>query len=230
MHLIMADGKANSRPSTTKQLLGENRPYGTDIHISGDNNRIAALRDTWLKDVAAFSAHVDYKLFYGVPHNRPAEPDEVFLGCGDDYASLPRKTVEICKYALAHGYDWVFKADDDSYVWVDRLISELMAWRCDYGGFCQGMICSGGPGYWLSKRAMKIVADNADFSHWAEDVTVGKTLSHHRIVHTMLPNHRPGFSAHWFDINNIPANSVCIHALQPEAMRELYRREHPCTL
>src|SRR5262249_761866 len=76
--------------------------YGIDIHISGENNRVAALRDTWLKDIAPFSEHVDYKLFYGQPHNRPAEADEVYLTCPDDYAALPLKTIEICKWALEH--------------------------------------------------------------------------------------------------------------------------------
>jgi hypothetical protein len=203
--------------------------YGQGIHISGENNRIETLRATWLKDVAKFSAHVDYKLFYGAPHNREPLADEVFLSCADDYAHLPHKTIAICKWAKEHGYDWVFKADDDSLVYVDRLVRELMTNRFDYAGYLNGKMCSGGPGYWLSKRAIGIIAEHASANqHWAEDVTVGKTLFHHNIQPFMLPEHHPGFSDHWiwpdgkFDATKIPADTVTMHAVQPEVMRQWY--------
>lgn len=202
------------------------KPYGTDIHISGANPRVAALRDTWLKDVSAFSSHVTYKLFYGQPHDRPAANDEVYLDTPDDYAGLPKKTVGICRWAVNNDFDYLFKADDDSYVWVDRLIQEVMAHRFDYAGHEQSGVCSGGPGYWLSKRAMKYVATQGSSDHWAEDVTVARIMDWNNIHPTMLPNHHPGFTQHWYDINKVPANSVCIHALKPDTMRELYQREH----
>lgn len=201
------------------------RPYGTDIHISGENNRIAALRDTWLKDIEPFKSHVDYRLFYGEPHSRPALADEVYLTCPDDYASLPLKTIEICKWAVDQGYDYIFKADDDSYVWVERLIAELLANRFEYAGHeCAG-VCTGGPGYWLSKRAMQIVARYHP-KHWAEDVSVYQALYDAGLRAFNLPDHHAGGPSHWFDIDKIPAGAACIHALQPATMRELYRREH----
>lgn len=218
--------ESGDSPAFNKNNAYENRPYGTGIHISGDNNRVQALRDTWLKDVAAFP-NATYKLFYGGSNGRTPLPDEVFLACPDDYAALPQKTLAICKYAVANGYDMVFKADDDSYVWVDRLIREGLSGLWDYAGYMNGQVASGGPGYWLTDRAFKIVAEKGSANHWAEDVTVSKILFGNGIQGTMLPNHHPGFSAHWFDITNIPAGSVCIHALQPDTMRELYAREHP---
>lgn len=219
--------ESSQSPSFDKSRAYNGEAYGTDIHISGANPRIAALRETWLRDVSPFASHVDYKLFYGGAGGREAGADEVFLNVEDDYAHLPHKSIAICKWAAERDYDFVFKADDDSYVWVSRLVHELMSVSFDYAGYVNGRMCSGGPGYWLSKRALTVVAEKASASnHWAEDVTVGKTLFHHNIQPVMLPTHYPGFSQHWFDISNVPDDAVCIHALKPETMRELYRREN----
>jgi hypothetical protein len=218
---------ANS-PSFNPANAYNGSAYGSDIHISGTNDRIAALRATWINDIKPFAAHVDYKFFYGAPHNRPAEPDEVFLGCEDDYAHLPHKTVEICKWAKANGYDWVFKCDDDTGLYIDRIIQELMTNRFDYGGYTNGKVCTGGTGYWLSKRAFTIIADFANANnHWAEDVTVGKTLFHHGIQPMHLEGHRTGCSDHWFYKNGFdPAVSMsqvsAFHAVRPEDMRAWY--------
>jgi hypothetical protein len=205
------------------------QPYGTDIHISGDNPRIDAVRETWFKDIEPFKAHVTGKFFYGEPHPRPALDDEVYLPCGDDYASLPQKTIEICKYALREGYDYVFKCDDDTAVYVDRLVKGLLEHRFDYAGYEHSGVCTGGPGYWLSKRAMKAVSEFKPY-HWAEDVSVGHALTQARIRAVMLPGHRPGFSAHWFfnegfDPKKLTPDIVTMHAVQPEIMREWYAHE-----
>jgi len=202
------------------------KAYGIDIHISGENNRIEALRETWLRDVEAFKGHVTAKLFYGSPHPRGPLADEVQLSCPDSYEFLPQKTIEICCYALENGYDFVFKADDDSYVWVDRLIRELMENCFDYAGYLNANVCTGGPGYWLSKRAMKVVSAYKP-KHWAEDVTVGHAMSEANITPVMLPNHHSGFSAHWsfangFDANRLTGKEVCIHAVHPETMKQIY--------
>ena len=205
-------------------------PYGTDIHISGENDRIQALRDTWLKDVAKFSSHVDYKLFYGAPHDRPALADEVYLDCPDDYAHLPHKTIEICKYAKKHGYDFVAKVDDDSIVYVDRLVHECLSGQWDYAGHLNGRVATGGPGYILSKRAINAIADKASPNfHWAEDVTVGHFLFHNNIQGVNLEGHYSGRSEHWiwpdekFDVSTLPGNAVVMHAVQPAVMREWWK-------
>jgi len=225
----------------------ENRPYGMGIHIDGPNPRVQALRETWLQDVAPFSKHVDYRLFYGraeCPHgegNRQADifhytgacmkrdslPDEVFLDVPDDYGSLPQKTIAMCQYAKERDYDFLFKPDDDTYVRVDKLVAELLGNRfMDYGGFCHAHVAGGGPGYWLSRRAFSIVAEKANLENWAEDVTVSKTLHYNGIQPVNLPGHRSGMSNHWFDVENMTPDLVAVHAVQPEAMRELYRRDH----
>ena len=205
-----------------------NKPYGTDIHITGsDTPRIRAVRETWWRDLQAHS-NVEGKFFYGVPHpvgSVPA-PDEVFVNVPDDYSELPRKTIAIARYALGHDFDFVFKCDDDTYVWVDRLVREIMEHRPEYGGFEHGGVCTGGPGWILGRKAMQVVSTWTP-DHWAEDVSVAKALSHTNIKPTMLSAHTPGFSAHWVDINRATPEWVTAHAVKPEDMIELYRRENP---
>ena len=211
-----------------------NEPYGTAIHISGRNDRIEALRDTWLQDVKRFP-NVEYKLFYGSPTPSSFIPkdDEVVLGVPDNYAGLPAKTIAICKYAIENNYDFVFKCDDDTFVYVDRILQEVMAQEFDYAGYCKGKMCTGGTGYWLSKKAFTVVANKANTTFsWAEDVTAGYFLLHNGIQAVNLTGHRTGRTDHWFfpkgfdpavDMSGISA----LHAVQPQVMRDLYAHHHP---
>lgn len=218
------ESEQSPRYSQAKAYHGS--PYGSDIHISGENPRIQAVRDTWWNDIKAFP-NVEGKFFYGEGASRTPEADEVFLPISDDYEHLPNKTIAVVRYALANGYDFLFKADDDSYVWVDRLVIELMGNNFQYAGYLNGNVCSGGTGYWLSRYAMEKIQDNPDC--WAEDVWVAKCMKYGGIEPVMLPNHCPGFSNHWFDLTKIPEGAVCIHAVKPEGLREIYARERSST-
>lgn len=133
------------------------------------------IRNTWLS-----GRTVPYRFFLG---QGPGEPkgDEVFLPCGDDYASLPFKTQEIMRWALSEGYDFVFKCDTDTYVCVPRLLVSGFEPHDYVGCFATCKSCiptdsghcqcssetgqrfysyaSGGAGYWLSARAMRVVAE-----------------------------------------------------------------------
>jgi hypothetical protein len=221
--------ESEKSPHFDKSKAYNGEAYGTDIHISfNKDDRIGALRDTWLKDLATFKEHVDYKFFYGTPHDRPALDDEVYLGCPDDYAALPLKSVEIAKYAYHNGYDFVWKGDDDTGVYVDRLIHELMSYKFDYAGYVNGKICAGGVGYWMSRRAMKAVVDNPKPDHWAEDVSIGRILNRADIYPESLIGHCPGFSDHWyfkdgFDPKRDMTGVVTFHAVQPQVMRDWYK-------
>jgi hypothetical protein len=205
--------------------------YGIGIHISGSGNpRIDAVRDTWWKDIESFKAHVTGRFFYGAgPVEHLYKPDEVGLAVPDDYEHLPHKTIAICQWALENDFDYLFKCDDDTAVYIDHLIAEVLSQRFDYAGFENGAVCTGGPGYWLSKKAMKIVA-NYTPRVWAEDVTTSHALLEANIRPVMLDTHRPGFSAHWFfntgvDINKVPPGAVSLHALAPDHMREWYAKK-----
>jgi hypothetical protein len=208
---------------------------GTELDVSGENDRVAALRDTWLKDVEPFKSHVEYKLFYGTDGNRPAEPDEVFLGF-DEYAGPPAKTIAICRWAREQDYDYIFLCDDNTGVYVDRIVHELISNRFDYAGYKQGSVCTGATGYWLSKSAYKIIAENASAAnrwsanHWSanhgsEDEMVSKRLIHHGIEGVHLEGHRAGKADRWFykdgydpkvDMSTVSS----FHAVQPKDMRD----------
>jgi hypothetical protein len=219
--------ESGDSPLYNQAAAHEGHPYGTGIHLSGTNDRIATLRDTWLKDVAKFP-DVTYKFFYGEGGSRPAQDDEVYLPVPDDYRHLPHKTIAICKYALANNYDLLFKCDDDTGVYVDRLVHEALSGMWDYAGYPNGRVASGGPGYWLSREAFKTVAEHASNNyHWAEDVTVSQCMFHHNIQLFALNDHKCGRADHWFfphgfdpthDMNNV----VTFHAVQPEVMRAWY--------
>lgn len=148
-----------------------------------------AQRETCLKDSVC-----DYRFFYGgvpVPPLYATAWDEVwFEKIGDDYASLPFKTQSICRWALANAYDYIFKCDTDTYVHVPRLLaSGYEQW--DYSGYYRGNhevpggYASGGSGYWLSRRAMEVVANTEMQLDWidgdrgyvcGEDLQVGRAM------------------------------------------------------
>jgi hypothetical protein len=149
-----------------------------------------AIRETWLKEQA-----IDYRFFRGVGSD-PKFADEIILDCADDYLSLPQKTLELLKWAIAREYDHVFKCDTDTYVNLPNLLS-LDFQNYDYmGAFNQkvgakGVVydslyswASGGTGYFLSARAANVLIDdpNLDDSMCprlkipCEDLWVGQRL------------------------------------------------------
>ncbi len=156
-----------------------------DAHAAYAN----AQRNTWLTDLPR---SMDYKFVLG--HNGiPGQiGDGIYLGEDDykpeqglqKYPTLPTKTKLLCKYALATGYDYLFKTDTDTLVNPENLLfSDFEDW--DYsGGYNQeesGEFCSGGAGYWLSRKAMKVVANSA-VTHWSEDVFVALALKEKGIL------------------------------------------------
>lgn len=195
------------------------------VHVSGPNPRLDAVRATWWKDVANHPG-VTAKFFFGA--GDPAiEADEVSLDVPDDYASLPLKTKAIAQYALDNGYDYLFKCDDDTAVYVEKLVAEILQFRPEWAGYFGGtMAMSGGPGYILNRRAMKFVAAMSP-SSWAEDVSVTFALSGRDFFPVFLEGHRPGFAEHWFfprgfDASRMNPKIVTMHAVQPDVMRKWY--------
>lgn len=212
----------------------KNTPYGKDIHVSGVNPRIDAVRRTWWKDVGNHRG-VEARFFFGKTDAPvPSVEDEVHLECPDHYEALPLKTRAICKWALEHDFDFLFKCDDDTAVYIDRLVAEINEGQPDYAGYLNGTVCTGGPGYVLSRRAMRIVAYGSPGS-WAEDVSAAQLLVNAGVYPTMLERHHPGGSNHWFfpqgfDPALIPPRTVTIHAVKPEDMIRWYEHKEgfPC--
>lgn len=218
--------ESENSPSFDRSKAYRGEAYGKDIHISGPNPRLDAVRATWWKDVEAHS-NVDAKFFYGQPYVGTPAADEVVLDTGNDYASLPLRTAAICRYAVERNYDFVFKCDDDTAVYVDRLVTEIVTQRPGYGGCCHEMVATGGPGYILNKNNARIVGACHTTTEWAEDWFVSRTLGRRDIYPTNLPGHIPGYGAHWYwpngyDGMKLAPDTVSVHAVQPDVMRAWY--------
>ena len=120
-------------------------------------DRADAVRQTWGAEVEG----ADIRYFLG--SGEAQRPDEVILDCPDGYHYLSQKTQLIRRWALEHGYDYLWKIDDDAYVRPERLLGNGFG-KLDYVGRLRG--CSGGsPGpycsgftYGLSKKAMEMLA------------------------------------------------------------------------
>jgi hypothetical protein len=87
--------------------------------------------------------------------------DEVLVESDDSWLFLPYKVKESRKWALAEGYDFVFKIDTDTYLLADKL--NVGGFRhYDYWGGVRKeneFIYAGGSGYMLSKRAYSLTID-----------------------------------------------------------------------
>ena len=138
----------------------------------------AAQRETWLKDVVG----ADVMFFLGRQDRDPL-PDEVFLDVLDDYDSLPAKARAISRWTLEQScYDWLLKLDDDTVLFPGRMPDPRLSGKRwpDYSGwkqspqgshsFCAGMA------YWLSRRAMSVIAQAEFNEETAEDRWTGKAL------------------------------------------------------
>ena len=139
--------------------------------------RADAVRETWGGEVAG----ADVRYFLG--EGTAERPDEIVLPCPDGYHYLSQKTQLIRRWALAQGYDYLWKVDDDVYLRPERLLENgLMAY--DYVGRLRGPCgsypapyCSGFL-YGLSRRALEAIApiewDGSD--DFSEDRWTGNQL------------------------------------------------------
>jgi hypothetical protein len=142
------------------EALSRNEPEGNSACVQ-------ASRETWIK--TATDAGVDVRFFYGEGATREPLPDEVFLNVGDDYDHLIEKVRGMCQWAHEQGYDFMMKADADSFINIKNfLASEFREW--DYTGRGWGL------GYVLSKKAMERVAAETQRRSWAEDAHAMRTL------------------------------------------------------
>ena len=162
-----------------------------------------AIRQTWGKDFQWYSfglRKIDLKFFVGTAEiDVPVlQEDEVVVKVPTDtLESLPDETKQIAKFAVEKGYDFVFLCDNDTFIRPDRLLACGFE-HFDYCGqfepgynglprqnFQDGRLgnigtvwpyCSGGVGYFLSRRAAELVAE-MPIVHYAEDLCVGQVLS-----------------------------------------------------
>lgn len=196
------------------------------LHRSGmdySTYRPPFIRETWWNDVPE---HVGKKFFFGrqtpAPRGRVAplrQPldDEIFLDVKDDYVSLPYKTRGVCRWARENGYTRLCKADDDTFMYVDRLLAsdyEKHAWIGRYNG---GNFVAGGPAYWLDEAAINAVADAPiSRSHWAEDIWVSGAL--------LEKGFTPHFDERYVDLRRgaVDDNTIAVCECDQHKMRALH--------
>jgi Galactosyltransferase len=153
------------------------------------------IRQTWKKDVTSTGNDTIFFMGRGSTVERI---DEVRLDVGDDYHSLPYKTRGILKWMLKYNYDFIFLCDTDTYVRANKI--KICGFEnYDYVGVnsrewgktfaydapnrdhvnyhisrCWPW-CSGGFGYFLSRKAAEIIVLEEP-KIWAEDMHVGQVL------------------------------------------------------
>ena len=116
----------------------------------------------------------------GVPGVKRSEraADLLILPCPDAYETLPQRTWWFLRWALERpGWDYVLKADDDTYVAAARLAAYQplgdytgAEWRPGVG------YGSGGAGYLLSRRAVEAVVAAPMPALGPEDLLVGQVM------------------------------------------------------
>jgi hypothetical protein len=128
-------------------------------------------------------AHYSNKLAASVPFSYAPQADEVMFSVPYDFKHLPFKVREIFRWAWVRGYDYVFKADTDTYVDVPRLLASGFQ-EFDYVGtpfFVDGQpFGHGGAGYWVSRAAFKLFLDAPIATSW-DDIWTGQILFDHNI-------------------------------------------------
>lgn len=137
-----------------------------------------AVRQRWgnaLSDIA------DVGFFVGGPYIGELSKDEIWLDVPDDYQSLTLKTKGICSWMLEQNYDFIFKCDCDTSIFLKRFNA------CDYrsfdyvGRFYGGPpgtagTAASGPGYFLSRKACELVLTHDYPVSASEDQMVGDIL------------------------------------------------------
>lgn len=91
------------------------------------SRRREILRKTW---VPSAEKHVDVRFFVGNENpDLPLEEGVINLHCNDTHEGIPDKVREICRWAIRHGYEFMWKCDDDVQLRPDKLVENLSAFR-----------------------------------------------------------------------------------------------------
>lgn len=157
---------------------------------------IEAEDPAWQADYRKYNKNKPWMATPPPPLSRSLLPDELALDIPDGYMYLTHKVQAAFRWAVEHEYDFVFRADTDTFVHVPRLIASGFE-KFDYtgrklGGPKEHGYAYGGPGYWVSNKACRILMD-APITIVADDVWVGETLRQHGIP----LNDDPRYCNHW---------------------------------
>ena len=204
------------------------------LRCTDQQARVNTIRATWLKELPE---EFDYKFFYGtklrdskqnqrVPTKfnlREPLSDEVYLDCGDSYTSNPDKMKAICRWALDHGYDYILRCDDDTFIYPERLlVNDSSGWTGkDYVGASDNNFHPGGCVF-LSRRMMELVITER-VTTYADDVWMGQISRDQNIPMTTLRTMRNQWGTGYKVPSNInPTGISSFHSCTPDVMRVLY--------
>ena len=139
-----------------------------------------ACRETYLKEWGHLIPH---RFVYDREYDGlDWKDDEIIVDAPTGFMECVFKTHLGVKWALEEGYDYVFSVPTDCYIVIPRLLASGYE-KFDYPGYQvpgEGHI-GGGSGYWLSKRAMLIVANSEPELDY-EDRWVGNALRTYDIL------------------------------------------------
>lgn len=133
-----------------------------------------AIRRSWGQ--IAVDAGIDVRFFIGGNEPNDLAADEIWLNVPDGYYDLPHKTRAIAQWFLDHDYAHLFKADTDTFIVPDRLLTSGFEQFDYYGSSVDSTYYHGGIGYFISRKSAEILAARDVGSETAEDRWVGHTL------------------------------------------------------
>jgi hypothetical protein len=161
------------------------------------------IRGTWGRDATA--AGILVKFFVGIPADRPTRAssrlreDEIEVSVKDDYSHLTHKTQAICQSVSGKMVKHLFLCDTDTFVDIPGMLKSAYR-NYDYYGYFNGQTtgtfsydsidregnhdklpaaypwASGGFGYFLSYKALNVIAYEFMKAAFSEDLQVGQTL------------------------------------------------------
>jgi hypothetical protein len=180
-------------------------------------HRADAQRETW---VPRLQEQADIKFFIGWP-SQTQRSDEIPLQTWDVYERLPHKGQKVCQYALEHGYERLFKTDDDTYIYRLEVPTQSYVGRIrGASGKFPASYCSGFA-YWLDRQAMEVIANAGEPNDFAEDRWVGNTLAQAGIT----PVEESRYLIIGGNINVVPhTRLLAVAELEPDKMKEVHAR------
>lgn len=181
--------------------------------------RQRAVRETWAPHIE--TAGGTFRFFVGHSHEGDVPADTVKLEAPDGYLDLPVKIQAMCKWALEHGFDILFKCDDDTFC-HPGLVPFLQATDIEYGGCLLNYTAGGGPGYILGRKAMQALVD-ADMATAHPECRTWEDWLHAEIIRDagITAVHHIGFVE---EVNLMlkPEQRLTFHPVSPKGMRQMY--------
>lgn len=131
-----------------------------------------AVAMTWRHDLGQQALH---RFVLGEGNEVPTLAEWV-LYIPDGYAHTAAKLRATCRRVLTLGMQYLFYSDVDTYVCVPRLL-KAVPHDADYVGFmCSEGHAAGGNGFWLSNKAMRVLANSHCESGVYHDLWAGVML------------------------------------------------------